>query len=380
MRVLFDHQIMGAQTRGGVSRYFCELISALRRDRLAEVRLPRIYADNEHFRPVLPGSPVLQPVIQTIRRAKPSRKVVESVWRRARSRLNRRASLQALRRQDFDVFHPTYYDPYFLGSLQGKPFVLTIYDMIHEIYPEYFSPGDRTREHKAILAGAAARIIAISAATKSDIVRYLGVDPGKIEVIHLANSLTGESEELAVPGRYVLYVGGRGRRYKNFGDFFLAFAKLAAALPDLHLVCVDPKDFGPAELELIRGAGLEGRCVSIPANDRQLAFLYEHASLFVYPSLCEGFGLPVLEAFASGCPVALSHTSCFPEIAGEAALYFDPSDVSSIGKALETALYDPASRQALIQRGQERLKRFSWATTAARTAAVYESVVAGSKP
>jgi glycosyltransferase involved in cell wall biosynthesis len=359
MRVLFDHQIMGTQTRGGVSRYFCELLSALRRDDLAEVRLPRIYADNEHFRPLLPAPPVLQPVLRTIRRAKPARKVVESVWRRARARLNQRASVQALRRQDFDVFHPTYYDPYFLDPLGKKPFVLTIHDMTHEIYPESFNPGDPTRERKALLARAAARIIAISAATKSDIVRYLDVDPGKIEVIHLANSLTGESEELAVPTRYVLYVGGRGRRYKNFADFLLAFAKLASALPDLHLICVSPKDFDRAELGLLRRLGLEDRCVSLPANDRQLAFLYEHASLFVYPSLCEGFGLPILEAFASRCPVALSYTSCLPEIAGEAALYFDPADVSSIERALATAFFDPASCQTLIQRGQERLKRFS---------------------
>ena len=99
------------------------------------------------------------------------------------------------------------------------------------------------------------------------------------------------------------------------------------------------------------------------------------------PSLYEGFGLPVLEAFATGCPVALSNTSSFPEIAGDAALYFDPSDVASIEKALRTLLSDHTLRQALIHRGRERLQRFSWATTAERTAAAYKKCLTdGSRP
>jgi glycosyltransferase involved in cell wall biosynthesis len=243
--------------------------------------------------------------------------------------------------------------------------------MTHEAHPEYFGPKDKTREHKALLAGAAAKIIAISSSTRSDIIRYLNVDPGKVEVVYLANSLTGGGEELSVPESYVLYVGERGR-YKNFRAFFLAFAGLAAARPDLHLVCVDQKKFNQAELDLIRELRLEDRCMNISASDEQLVFLYKHASLLVYPSLSEGFGLPILEAFASNCPVALSNASCFPEIAGEAAVYFDPSNVPSMENAVEKVLSDGALRQALRRRGQERLKSFSWATTAEQTAALYE--------
>ncbi len=372
MRVLLDHQIMDAQVRGGVSRYFHALSGAMQRKQLAEVRFPPIYTDNEYFRPR-----------DRPRGAEPGRdsranQLLARTLRKAKCRLNEWASIRELEKQGFDVFHPTYYDPYFLDHLKQKPFVLTICDMIHEIFPQHFSPRDNTRERKAILARAATRIIAPSRTTRADIVRYLGIEPAKIDVIHLANALGGESEAVPVPGSYLLYVGGRGRRYKNFANFFCAFARLAAAFPALHLVCVGQRGFAPEELAVIRGCGLESRCRSVPATDRQLVFLYRQAALFVYPSLYEGFGLPILEAFAAGCPVALSDASCFPEIAGDAAFYFDPSDVSSIVQALATVLADEALRRTLIHRGWSRLQAFSWGLTAERTAALYRQCLAAS--
>ena len=384
MRILFDHQVMDAQIRGGISRYFHQLISTLESRELAEVRLPPAYTDNECFRPLLAKlglqrNGIRTFLIQNIRRTALPRQEIERVWRRAKRRHNREASVKKLKERDFDLFHPTYYDPYFLDHLKGKPFVLTIHDMIHEMFPGYFKPDDRTREHKAMLAREAAGIIAISSSTKADILKYIDVDPGKIEVIHLAGSLTGESEEIAVPGNYVLHVGERCR-HKNFQTFLAAFAGLAAALPDLHLVCASQKGFDRSERDLIERLGLAGRCASLSANDRQLTYLYRNAALLAVPSLYEGFGLPVLEAFAAHCPVALSATSCFPEIAGDAALYFDPSDVSSIERALGRLLSDRALRQALIFRGQERLQKFSWATTAERTVAVYGRCLSGGLP
>ncbi len=381
MRVLFDHQVMDAQVRGGISRYFHQLISGLEGRDLAQVQLPTIYTDNEYFGPLLSERGLrrngFRPLLmQKIRSTGLPRKEVERVWRRAKHRHNRQASIKKLKEQDFDLFHPTYYDPYFLSYLKGKPFVLTIYDMIHEMFPGYFKPDDKTSEHKALLAREAAGIIAISSSTKADITKYLDVDPAKIEVIHLASSLTGESEEIAVPGEYVLHVGERCR-HKNFKTLLAAFADLTATFPDLHLVCAGQKSFDRSELALIQGLGLADRCTRVSPNDRQLAFLYENAALLVYPSLYEGFGLPILEAFAADCPVALSDASCFPEIAGDAALYFDPSDVTSTTRALEKLLSDSATREALIRRGQEQLRSFSWTATAEKTAAVYRRCLPG---
>lgn len=384
MRILFDHQVMDAQVRGGISRYFHQLVSTLETGGLAEVRLPPMYTDNACFRPLLSDLGLQRNgfrslLMQTIRRTRVPRKEIERVWRKAKHRHNREASIKKLKEQDFDLFHPTYYDPYFLDHLKGKPFVLTIFDMIHEMFPEYFRPDDKTSGHKALLAREAARIIAISASTKADIVRRLDVDPEKVALIHLASTLTGESQEIAVPGDYILYVGERCR-HKNFEALLLAFAELASTFPSLHLVCASPKEFDRTEIKRIERLGLAGRCASLSVNDEQLTFLYENAALFVCPSLHEGFGLPILEAFASGCPVALSAASCFPEVAGDAALYFDPSDTASIARALERLLSDSALRRALIDRGRERLKRFSWAATAEKTAAVYKRCLSEGPP
>jgi glycosyltransferase involved in cell wall biosynthesis len=384
MRILFDHQVLDAQVRGGISRYFQQLIATLETRRLAEIQLPPAYTDNECFRPLLSELGLQRNgfrsrLMGNLRKTGLPRKEIERVWRRTKRRHNRTASIEKLKEQDFDLFHPTYYDPYFLEFLKGKPFVLTIHDMIHEMFPGYFRPDDRTREHKALLAREAAGIIAISAATKADILRYLDVDPGKIEVIHLANSLTGESEEAAVPREYVLHVGERCR-HKNFGTLLLAFAGLASTWPGLHLVCASQKPFDRSETALIERLGLAGRCRSLPVGDGQLRFLYENAALLAFPSLYEGFGLPILEAFACNCPVALSRAGCFPEIAGNAGLYFDPSDAASIASALERLLSDSALRQTLIRRGQERLRSFSWETTAERTAAVYRKCLSEGRP
>lgn len=111
--------------------------------------------------------------------------------------------------------------------------------------------------------------------------------------------------------------------------------------------------------------------IHIKASDHALSELYSRALLFVYPSLYEGFGIPILEAYACHCPVALSNTSCFPEIAGEAAIYFDPYSVSSMFEAITKIIYNEDIRSQLIRLGDERLKRYSWEKAAKKTEEAY---------
>jgi glycosyltransferase involved in cell wall biosynthesis len=292
--------------------------------------------------------------------------------------LNRPQSEKLLSRQDFDIFHPTYYDTYFLKYIDDKPFVLTIHDMIHEIYPWYFPTEDRTSANKKLLAQKAARIIAVSENTKNDIVRFLGVDEEKITVIYHGTSLSkfpvNQRFELPVPQRYILFVGKRSR-YKNFEFFIQAISPLLSEDKDLNVVCAGGKGFADFERCLFEELCLEDRIHRLEVGDEALAFLYRNALAFVFPSLYEGFGIPVLEALSCGCPAILSNTSALAEAGGEAVVYFDPKSEISIRKAVGDVIFNEDVRRNLRAKGFKQVERFSWKETAHRTAAVYRSIV-----
>nr|WP_162988719.1 glycosyltransferase family 1 protein [Pedobacter schmidteae] len=260
---------------------------------------------------------------------------------------------------DFDVFHPTYYDPYFLSYLK-KPLVITIHDMIHERFPEFFPADDPIAAQKKILAEAADRIIAISETTKLDIINYLGISPDKIKVI--AHGI--DEHELiygpveGIPERYLLFVGSRGG-YKNFLILVKAFAELSKADQSLQLVISGGGQFTPEEVELLTENGILERTFHLNATDAQLNTLYAQAACFVFPSIYEGFGIPILEAFKNNCPVVLSNCSCFPEIAGEAALYFDPESTQALVSAVTLIQKDTLLKTKLVAAGQLKLKDYT---------------------
>lgn len=197
MKILFDHQIFTIQSYGGISRYFTQIILNLPNDWSYEI--PVRYSDNEYLRKLslisghrkaylaidqlvpeldLTKKSILARFIRKINRVK----YIESY------NFNKNLTIKLLKKQDFDVFHPTYYDDYFLDFLGNKPFVLTIHDMIHELYPEMFND-QRITAKKAILAKKANHIIAVSENTKKDIVEILGIPDRKITVIHHAMNL-----------------------------------------------------------------------------------------------------------------------------------------------------------------------------------------------
>ncbi len=362
IRVLYDYQAFHMQRFGGISRYFYELACNMRRvDAAIDIR----FSMNQYIR----GTQLVRytPV------PKRAFKIMEGVFRK----INRSHSLHAIRRGDFDVFHPTYYHPYFLEGLGGKPFVLTIHDMTHERFPQYFAPNDPTPHYKRLLAARAARIIAISECTKRDVMELLHVPEERIDVIyHGLNAQPLSSEKpLGVPSQYVLYVGER-RGYKNFGVVAEAFARLAGSNPELHLVLTG-RPLSAEERELFIQKGIAGRVtVMSDVSDRRLASLYRNARLFVYPSLYEGFGVPILEAFAQRCPVVLSQASCFEEVAADAAVYFDPESADELEQVFSRLLSDSSLCHLLAARGAERLKGFAWEKTARETEQTYMKVLA----
>lgn len=369
MKILYDHQIFVFQDYGGISRYFYELMNVFKKQEDIHFDLPLLYSNNHYIRKT--GFLTCKPFLETINfRGKI----------RLLNFINKHGEKKFLCKKSFDIFHPTYYDPYFLKYIGDKPFVLTIYDMVYELFPQIFSSRDKTSEHKKLLASKATKIIAISENTKRDIIKLFGIKEDKIEVIYLGNSLCfdvieevkGKSSEF--PQRYLLFVGNR-RVYKNFDTFIESISRLLKDDKNLYLICAGGGKFTPSEIANLEKSGVINKVTQCSFDDNILAQLYTNALAFIFPSLYEGFGIPILEAFSCGCPVVTSNISSLPEVAGDAAEYFDPADKISILSTVKKVIDDHDLRYKLKYKGYERLKNFSWEKTANQTMMLYKSIL-----
>lgn len=349
--VLYDSQTFDIQKFGGISRYFTELMLHSH-----DWDLSVKYSDNIYLR---------QDRLFNISG------LGGDISYRGKSfmqkRLNRLYSKYKLKQNNYDVFHPTYYNDYFLKDLR-KPLVITVHDMIHELF--YKAHNHPTTIGKRNQIYAADKIIAVSDNTKREILDFYKIDPSKVEVVyHGANSLQTSVNNVNIEGRYLLYVGLRNH-YKNFLNFAKGVSVLFSQHTDLSLICLG-KPFDTSELQLLRDLNMIHRTKALFVSDQELCFYYQNAVAFVFPSIYEGFGMPILEAFSNRCPVLLSNSSCFPEIALDAAIYFDGNSVDSIFWAVKSVVENNSLRAELIAKGDQRLKFFSWERCSVDTQKVY---------
>jgi glycosyltransferase involved in cell wall biosynthesis len=249
--------------------------------------------------------------------------------------------------------------------------------MIYELFPEQY-PNDSYPAYKKELIRRANKIIAISNNTKQDLIKIHKVQEDKIEVIHLACSFENckitEDKKSLLPDQYILFTGER-KRYKNFAFFIKSIAPLLEKYKNLNIICAGSKPFKKEENALFGKLNLSKRMYHYSASDGFLLELYKKATVFVFPSLYEGFGIPILEAFSAGCPVACSNTSSLPEVAGDAAIFFDPYNEESICNSIYTLLSNKDLRGEMIIKGYQRLKAYSWEKTADRTKKLYLSLL-----
>ncbi|MCL4473134.1 MAG: glycosyltransferase family 4 protein [Actinobacteria bacterium] len=230
----------------------------------------------------------------------------------------------------------------------------------------------------------AGRIIADSNSARDEIVELLGADAGNIEVIYLGlthrTSTPADSASIARYHPYILSVSST-EPTKNFPALIEAFDLLlrSGRLSGYKLVIAGPPGHDHERLaSLIREKGLsQDVFLTGRVSDSLLAALYENASLFVFPSFCEGFGFPPLEAMDSGIPVIASTSPCIPETLEDAALYFDPYDVEGIAEKISQVLTDPAAQSRLVESGKRRAALFSWKNTAEKTVSAYRSFLSG---
>lgn len=383
MKVLYDHQAFTFQKFGGVSKCFCKLIENL--PSRVNAKISVIESENVHLLESHLCPNVVEPTMNW-RKWKslfPFRgsgfffrlfmrlgvlKTAESV--------NEHYAIKMLSKGDFDLFHPTFFSPYFLKYIGKKPWVITVHDMMPELFPEYFNQNEEQILFKKKYLNQAAAIVAVSEQTKNDIVRLLGVSAHKISVVyHGGPKIEHVKDNSMIGAPYFLYVGTR-TAYKNFRQTLIDFSAFHQEHPQVKLVCTG-SSFSQEELIKLEELGIKDAVEQIYANGEEMKSLYAHAIAFIYPSLYEGFGMPILEAFAYGCPVLLNDKSCFPEIAGEAGIFFDSEPgKSNLLNALEYVYgLSYAEREAIIEKGYKRLSLFSWAKSAEKLTKVYEGVI-----
>jgi len=288
---------------------------------------------------------------------------------------NRRYAIEALKKGAFDIFHPSFFDSYFLPYLNGKPYVVTVHDMTPEKFPQYFPKNNIQIQFKKKYLSQAAGIVAVSENTKKDIVEILRIPEERITVIHHGGpDVRAVTSPPIVQGCYFLYVGNRDD-YKNFIQTLRDFAAVSEKMGNTKLVCTG-KPLTSREQSLIKELGLRDRILQKYVSDDELHNLYTYAVAFIYPSLYEGFGMPILEAYSCGCPVMLNYRSCFPEIAGNAALYFNSDGICSDlpDKLVEMLQMSEGKRQELIKQGFERLKMFSWKESSMKLFHLYDTI------
>lgn len=365
MKIAFDYQTFSLQSYGGISRYFVRLTEQL----LAIRQKVGIFAPlhRNHYVGELPEGIVR------------GRRLDRYPPKTARFFLayNQFVAKSAIRTWQPQVVHETYYARLRSGP-RSCPAVITVYDMIHELYTAEFPARDNTTQLKRIAIDRADHVICISESTRRDLIRLFGTPEDKVSVVHLGFDhfvCPEAARDTNAPflGRpYLLYVGNRAG-YKNFSNFLKSVASSVHLKTDFDIIAFGGSPFSALEQRLISGLGFRHDQVrQLGGNDTVLGELYDQARAFVYPSLYEGFGLPPLEAMAHRCPVVSSNTSSMPEVIGGAGEFFHPSEIEDMARAIESVVYSDERIEELVTMGLDRLNHFSWQKCADQTLSIYQ--------
>ncbi len=293
-----------------------------------------------------------------------------------------------LKRQRVDLLHALA----FVSPLVNRlPTVLTIYDLSFIRYPQLFRPFNRwyLGTFTRISARRADAVIAISESTRQDVIASFGVAPARVHTVYCgadeafrplpAADVAAFRAEKRLPERFIFRLGTIEPR-KNVEGVIRAYAawRQRDASAPLLVIAGGKGWYYRRVFQLVESLGLAPH-IHFPGYVPQdeLPLWYNAASVFVYPSHFEGFGLPVLEAMACGTPVVTSDVSSLPEVAGDAAVLVSPDDVSGLSYAMERIFTDAALAQSLREKGRRQAARFSWEKTAAETVTIYRQVLGG---
>ncbi len=291
------------------------------------------------------------------------------------NRLNHIFTQQQILNFSPDIIHETYYSIR-KPRKSNCPRIVTVYDMIHELFPSSFPKNDPYSKLKRKALERADHIISISENTKNDLINLFDISPSKIDVVHLGVDLP-EIEKLENPissKPYLLYVGARNE-YKNFDLMIYCFLENPSLLDEYNLVAFGGGEFGADEKRLISKLGTRSKqIIHKSGSDQELWQLYSHATAFIYPSKYEGFGLPPLEAMSLNCPEISSNTSSMPEVIVDAAEFFNPNDQNDLFRAISNVTSSKNRQEELRALGKKRIEKLSWGTCAKKTLDIYKTL------
>ncbi len=360
MKIFYTHDIFSTQSYGGVSRYFAEIIK-------------QIYKAQKNVE-IIAGLHFNDYIIELNQISK-GIKIPSSLLHHYLVKcLNQIYQGFIIGQSKGSIVHQTYYSPFAVSS--SFKVVTTIHDMTHEKFTNMRNFANPTSYAKRKSCERADRIICVSNSTKNDLVDIFNINPNRIDVIYHGSSFAGinfDKINCLNQKPYIFYVGSRSK-YKNFSSLILAISKSSLICANFNLICFGGGAFSQKEKVEIAELKISNLVKQVSGSDQLLASYYANATALVYPSLYEGFGIPILEAMSLSCPVICANSSSLPEVAGDAAIYFDPTDIESIKHTLESSLFDRSILKDLSDRGHIRGRMFTWEKAGNQTLSVYESL------
>ena len=362
-KIYYDPKIFYIQKYGGISKYFVNLVSKLNKT----IYEPSIVAPifiNEYLSDI--NKDYKKNLFKIKSHPKYTRKVSNFINDKFFSFYN------YLNKPD--IIHSTYYSK--ISKKKNQKIVITVYDLIHEMFNKQFKFSGLNNSKKEYL-DQADKIICISENTKKDLLKYYEVDTKKISVIPLGHPTDREYEiiDLSIISKpYILFVGDRNN-YKNFKSFLKSYSNSKILKKNFNIICFGGEKLSEDEKKFIYEQKINiDNITFLTGNDKKLNYLYKKASLYVCPSLYEGFGLTILEAMNMDCPIIASKTSSLIEIGNDKIEYFNPESAEDMQFKIEKFIFDTGKTKKMISEYPKNLKNFTWEKTAFLTEKVYEQL------
>lgn len=367
MKIAYDYKIFWNQKYGGISRYFTNLCKNLKSKEI-DFKIFSPFFKNNYLKD-LEKNNIQGTYIGNI-------PPYTSFFYKKYNDIMYKYSLD---RWNPDIIHYTYYGE--KKTKKKKPVVITVYDLIHEKISE--------QNGKLILAkkdaiNLADEIICISINTKNELLNYYNVDEKKISIIYLGSdhllnvknrsTLPIKKKENELKKPFLLYVGSRNK-YKNFNFFLTGIANSDKIKKDFNIILFGGGNLTKNEKLKISKLKLQNIFTTIEGDDHLLTSFYRNAELFIFPSIYEGFGLPMLEAMSFGCPVLCSNNNIFKELAKNDATYFDPFNIDDFQFQLESLIFSRARLKQASISGLKGSKNFTWEKCADETLKIYKKLI-----